>query len=62
MTLSDSFLSNAAWLFFGGWGAIVAAVSIAAFGRDLLPWRAHSNRSYNSRTAEPSRPTQSSTP
>jgi len=40
MTFSDSFLSNAAWLFFAAWSAIIAAVSIAAFGRDLLPWRA----------------------
>ncbi len=39
MTFSDWFLSNAAWLFFAAWTAIVAAVSFAAFGRDLLPWR-----------------------
>lgn len=39
MTFSDWFLSNAAWLFFAAWTAIVAAVSIAAFGRDLLHWR-----------------------
>jgi len=60
MTLSDSFLSNAAWLFFASWSAIVVAISIAAFGRDLLPWRSRGNPSHSSRTADPSRPTQSS--
>ncbi|MGA2855527.1 MAG: hypothetical protein ABSE40_01580 [Candidatus Sulfotelmatobacter sp.] len=37
--LSDSFLSDAGWLFFAAWSAVVAAVSLAAFGRDLLPSR-----------------------
>jgi hypothetical protein len=37
MTISDSFLSNAAWLFFAAWIVMVAAVTVAAFGRDLLP-------------------------
>jgi hypothetical protein len=37
MTLSESFLSNAAWLFFTAWSLIVAVVTIKAFGRDLLP-------------------------
>ncbi len=38
--LSDSILSNAGWLFFAAYSAIVAAVSIAAFGPDLLPVKA----------------------
>lgn len=38
--LSDSFLSDAGWLFFAAWSVIVAAVSIKAFGRDLLPSKA----------------------
>ncbi len=37
MTLSESFLSNAAWLFFTAWSLIVGVVTIKAFGRDLLP-------------------------
>jgi hypothetical protein len=37
--LSDSFLSDVGWLFFAAWSAVVAAVSLAAFGRDLLPSR-----------------------
>jgi len=32
----ESFLSNAGWLFFAAYSAIVSAVSYAAFGRDLL--------------------------
>ena len=43
MTISDSFLSNAAWLFFALWTVAVAAVSIIAFGRDLLPRTADVN-------------------
>jgi hypothetical protein len=39
MTVSDSFLSNAGWLFFAAWTAIIAALGIVAFGRDLLPRR-----------------------
>ena len=37
--LSDWFLSDAGWLFFAAWSAVVAAVSLSAFGRDLLPSR-----------------------
>ncbi|HEY6373308.1 MAG TPA: hypothetical protein VIX37_22215 [Candidatus Sulfotelmatobacter sp.] len=40
MTLGDSFLSNAGWLFFSAWGVIVAVVTVKAFGRDLLPAKA----------------------
>ena len=36
MTL-DSLLFNAGTVFFGAWIAVIAAVSVAAFGRDLLP-------------------------
>jgi len=38
--ISDSFLSDAGWLFLGAWSVVVAAVSILAFGRDLLPSKA----------------------
>jgi hypothetical protein len=40
--MSDSFLSDAGWLFFAGWSLVIAALGIAAFGRDLLPTRADS--------------------
>ncbi len=39
MLLSDSYLFDAGWLFFMGWSVVVAIVSIAAFGRDLIPFR-----------------------
>jgi hypothetical protein len=48
MTISDSFLSDAAWLFFAAWTVMVAAVTVAAFGRDLLPWTADLNPSAES--------------
>jgi hypothetical protein len=38
--VDDSFLSDVAWLFFAAWSVVVAAVSLAAFGRDLFPSRA----------------------
>jgi len=38
---TDTFLFNAGWLFFAAWIAVVAAVTVTAFGRDLLAWRTH---------------------
>jgi hypothetical protein len=38
--MSDSFLSDAGWLFFAAWSVVIGAVSIAAFGHDLLPSKA----------------------
>jgi hypothetical protein len=40
MTLSESFLSNAGWLFFTAWSLIIGFVTVKAFGRDLLPAKA----------------------
>jgi hypothetical protein len=40
--MADSFLTDAAWLFFAAWTVLVSALGIAAFGRDLLPSKAHS--------------------
>ncbi len=37
MSFSDSFLSNAGWLFFAAWSMVIAALCVTAFGRDLLP-------------------------
>ncbi len=60
MTLSDSFLSNAGWLFFAAWSAMVVAVGIAAFGSDLLPWSTHLDPAHKSQPANTVHPTQSS--
>jgi hypothetical protein len=35
--MSDFIFSDAGSLFFGLWTAVVAALSILAFGRDLIP-------------------------
>ena len=43
--LSDSILANAGWLFFAAYSAIVAAVSFAAFGGDVLPANAQAEAS-----------------
>jgi hypothetical protein len=58
MTLSDAFLSNAGWLFFAAWSAVVAVVSIMAFGRDLLPWKAQLDSAPKSQPPDRVRPTQ----
>lgn len=36
MLMSDSYLFDIGWFFFAAWTAIVAAISLAAFGKDLL--------------------------
>jgi|HubBroStandDraft_5_1064220.scaffolds.fasta_scaffold105063_2 hypothetical protein len=38
---TDTFLFNAGWLFFAAFLVVIAAVTITAFGRDLLPWTSH---------------------
>lgn len=37
MLMSDSYLFDVGWFFFAAWSAIVAVISLAAFGKDLLP-------------------------
>jgi len=56
MILNDSFLADAGWLFFAAWSAVVAVVSIIAFGRDLLPWKASLDSAPESQHADPVRP------
>ena len=55
MTISDAFLSNTAWLFFAAWTVMVAAVTVAAFGRDLLPWTTNLNPASKSRPIDQAR-------
>ncbi len=40
MLMSDSYLFDVGWIFFAAWTAIVAVISLAAFGKDLLPSQA----------------------
>ena len=47
MTL-DSIIFSAETLFFAFWAAAIAAVTITAFGRDLLPWRAELDPAHKS--------------
>ncbi len=58
MKTSYSFLFDAGSLFLVVWSAVVATLSIAAFGRDLLPAKVPSDPSRNSNPADPVRPTQ----
>ncbi|HZC23876.1 MAG TPA: hypothetical protein VE866_11105 [Candidatus Binatia bacterium] len=54
--LSDSILANAGWLFFAAYSATVAAVSIAAFGGDVLPAKVQLNSPPKSRAVDPAQP------
>jgi hypothetical protein len=38
--MSDSLFSDAGWFFFAVWSVVVGAISVTAFGRDLLPSKA----------------------
>jgi hypothetical protein len=35
------FIMYAGWFFFTAWGMVLAAVSVVAFGRDILPGTQH---------------------
>ena len=43
--MSDSFLSDAGSLFFAVWSLVIGAVTLKAFGRDLLSSKAASDAS-----------------
>jgi hypothetical protein len=43
--LSDSILSNAGWLFFAAYSAILVVINSGAFGRDALPAKAQEDAS-----------------
>jgi len=49
---SDTFLFNAGSLFFAAWIAIIAGVTVAAFGRDLLPWNARPDPTHKPNPAD----------
>jgi hypothetical protein len=36
MEFGEGLLLDAGWVFFITWGAVIAALSLAAFGKDLL--------------------------
>jgi hypothetical protein len=46
---TDTFLFNAGWLFFAVWIAVITSVTIAAFGRELLPLETNSDAANKSK-------------
>ncbi|MFZ0817793.1 MAG: hypothetical protein WAM78_19870 [Candidatus Sulfotelmatobacter sp.] len=44
MDMAQVFVFDVGWAFFAAWGMVLAAVSIIAFGRDLLPFAQQSTR------------------
>ena len=54
MMMNDSLFADAGWFFFVIWSIVVGTVSVAAFGRDLLPSKtAASSASSGSATRVP---------
>ena len=49
--MSSNFFSDAGLIFFVSWSFVLTKLSIAAFGRDLLPWRAKISRAQRPRGA-----------
>jgi hypothetical protein len=39
MRFDEAYLFYAGWFFFAAWSAVILAVSVIAFGRDLIPVR-----------------------
>jgi hypothetical protein len=37
MDLAQVFIFDLGWLFFAAWATVLAAVSVVAFGRDIMP-------------------------
>jgi hypothetical protein len=37
MDLAQVFIFDLGWVFFTAWGMVLAALSVVAFGRDILP-------------------------
>ena len=56
MTVSDSYLFDAGWLFFAAFTVVVALVGVAAFGRDLLPSEAQLDTAKPTPPQPPARP------
>jgi len=53
LEMRESYLFDVGWLFFMAWSAIVAAVSLAAFGRDLFPSDTQTKVARDARPADP---------
>lgn len=50
--MSSNFFSDVGLIFFVSWTFVLTKLSIAAFGRDIIPWRAKNS------SERPSRPGQ----
>ena len=56
---TDTFLFNASSLFFAAWIVVIAGLTVAAFGRDLLPRKARPDPTHKPNPADHVCPTQS---
>ena len=47
MDLPQAFIFDAGWIFFAAWGMVLAAVTVIAFGRDILGFKPRQTRGKN---------------
>ena len=57
--MTDSYLFVVGWLFFAAWSAIVFIVSLAAFGQDMFPSLAGSERAQGTSSQGRAKPDES---
>ena len=57
--MSDSYLFAVGWVFFAAWSALVFIVSLAAFGQDLFPTVAPSERASGAGSKDRAKPGES---
>jgi hypothetical protein len=43
MDLAQVFIFDLGWVFFAAWGTVLAAISVVAFGREILPSHSQGN-------------------
>jgi len=57
--MTDSYLFAVGWVFFAAWSALVFIVSLAAFGQDLFPALARSERAQGTGSRDRAKPVES---
>jgi hypothetical protein len=57
--MSGSFLLDSGWWLFTAWSVVVAIVNLAAFGRDLIPFRTQPESPHGLRPIDPAQPGES---
>jgi len=57
--MNDFYLFEVGWVFFAAWSVLVFVASLAAFGQDLFPALARSERTQDTASGERTKPGES---